>query len=199
MVMDPCRSEIIPRDRRAGILNNGAVAMLGLLLLWICTALMPETATATTIYSYIDDQGTPVLTDNFERIPERYRAKVQVTEQAGNHASDPSVGGKIEKKIADLASNNMRVFNTFVPNISGLTHYQSQVLTFGGIGAVACLLARLFMRGQVVRFLTLWCLIMLGLTVPALFFTSRDAPLDRIIGQAGEIQEKQQKHLPGTL
>ena len=36
---------------------------------------------------------------------------------------------------------------------------------------------------------------MLGLTVPALFFTSQDAPLDRLSGQAGKIQEKQQEHL----
>jgi hypothetical protein len=54
------------------------------------------------------------------------------------------------------------------------------------------------MRSQAVRFLLLWCLIMVGVTVPALFFTSQDAALDRLTGQAGAIQDKQQKHLQGT-
>ena len=36
---------------------------------------------------------------------------------------------------------------------------------------------------------------MLGLTVPALLFTSQDAALDLLIGKAVKIQEKQQEHL----
>jgi len=36
---------------------------------------------------------------------------------------------------------------------------------------------------------------MLGLTVPVLLFTSQNAPLDLLSGQAGKIQEKQQEHL----
>jgi diacylglycerol kinase len=72
-------------------------------------------------------------------------------------------------------------------------------LSFGGIAAVICLIARTFMRSQAIRFLSLWCLIMLGLIVPALVFTSQDAALDRVTGQAGQIQEKQQSHLKGAL
>jgi len=135
------------------------------------------------------------MTDNFESIPERYRAKVQVTEQAPKSASDHSAAGKLRQKIAGWTHNIGAGLGIPTANISGLTHYQSQVLSYGGIVAVICLLARLLGRSQVIRFLSLWCLIMLGLTVPVLLFTSQDAPLDLFRDQAGKIQEKQQEHL----
>jgi hypothetical protein len=194
--MYPFRNEMIPRDQRDRFrLNGSAAAIFGILLLWISSLLLPEIASATTIYSYIDDRGTPVLTDNFESIPERYRAKVQATEQAPTGASDHSAAVRLQQKVAGWVNNTGAGLGIFTPNISGLTHYQSRVLSFGGIVAVICLLARLFVRSQVVRFLSLWCLIMLGLTVPALLFTSQNAPLDLLRGQAEKIQEKQQEHL----
>ena len=187
---------MILKDQQGGCRLHGTAAVIfGLLVLLISSLLLPEIACATTIYSYIDDRGTPVLTDNFESIPERYRAKVQVTEQAPKPASDHSAAIRLQQKIADWANNTGAGLGQFIPNISGLTHYQSQVLSFGIAAAVICLLARLFVRSQVVRFLSLWCLIMMGLIVPALIFTSQDAPLDLLRGQAGKIQEKQQDHL----
>jgi len=196
VVMYPFSNEMIPRDQRDRFRLNGRAAVIfGILLLWISSFLLPEIASATAIYSYIDDRGTPVLTDNFESIPERYRAKVQVTEQAPKDASDHSVAVRLQQKIADWAHNPGAGLGIVTPNISGLTHYQSQVLSFGGIVAVICLLARFFGRNQVVRFLSQWCLIMLGLIVPALLFTSQDAPLDLLTGKAVKIQEKQQEHL----
>ena len=189
-------NEMIPRDQRDRLLLNGSAAViLGVLLLWISSLLLPEIASATAIYSYIDDRGTPVLTDNFESIPERYRAKVQVTEQAPKGTADHSDAVRLQQKIAGWAHNTGARLGILTPNISGLTHYQSQVLSFGAVVAVICLLGRIFVRSQVVRFLSLWCLIMLGLIVPALLFTSQDAPLDLLSGQAGKIQEKQQEHL----
>jgi hypothetical protein len=152
-------------------------------------------AAATTVYSYIDEQGTPVMTDNLNTIPERFRAKVQVTEEAPKGASDHSVAVKVQQQITDLVHNTGIDLNKFVPSLYGFTHFQSKVLSIGGLVAVICLLVRLVGRGQTIRFLSLWCLIMLGLTVPALFFTSQDAPLDRLTGTAGKIQEKQQEHL----
>ena len=198
--MCPFTNEISPRDQRDRFRLNGSTATIyAILLLWISSLLWPGMVSATTIYSYMDDRGTPVLTDNFENIPERYRAKVQVTEQAPKGASDHSAAVRLQETIAGWAHNTGAGLGVPTPNISGLTHYQSQVLSFGGIVAVICLLARIFLRSQVARFLSLWCLIMLGLTVPALLFTSQDAPLDRLTGQAGQIQEKQQKHLQGAL
>jgi len=169
--------------------------MVGMLLLLISSVLVPEIASASTSYSYIDDQGTPVLTDNFDSIPERYRAKVQTTEQAPKGASNHSTTVRLQEKIAGWAPNAGGGLGKYAPNISGLTHYQSQVLSVGGIALVICLLARYFARNQAIRFLSQWCLIMLVLIVPALVLTSQDAPLDLLTGQAGKIQEKQQEHL----
>lgn len=181
--------------RRSVLLMSGTATMLGVLILWISSLLLPEIASATTIYSYIDERGTPVLTDNFESIPERYRAKVRVTEQTPQSTSEHSAAIKLQQKMADWAHRTDGMLGSFAPSISGLTPYQSRLLSFGGLVAVICLFARLLGRGQAIRFLSLWGLIMLGLTVPALFFTSQDAPLDRLSGQAGKIQEKQQEHL----
>jgi hypothetical protein len=198
-MMDSFKSEMVPKNlRRRVLIQSGTVATFGLFLLWIGSLLFTGTASATTIYSYIDDRGTPVLTDNFESIPERYRAKVRVTEQVSKAAPDHSVAIRVQEKIADLTHSTSAGFGKFTPSISGLTPYQSKVLTFGGIAAVVCLLVRLLMRSQVTQFLSLWCLIMLGLTVPALFLTSQDAPLDRLSGQADKIQEKQLEHLQRT-
>ncbi len=195
--MNSLRNETIPRCLQGSVLllYGGGVAILGILLFWISSLLLPEVVFASTVYSYIDEQGTPVLTDNFESIPERYRAKVRVTEQTPKSPSEHSAAVQLQQKMADLAHNADGMFGSFAPSISGLTHYQSRVLSFGGLVAAICLLARLFGRGQAIRFFSLWGLIMLGLTVPALFFTSQDGPLDRLSGQAGKIQEKQQEHL----
>lgn len=196
MGMDSLRNETSPRSRQGRVLfNGGAVAILGILLLWASSLLVPEAAFATTIYSYVDDQGTPVITDNFENVPERYRAKVRVTEEASKSTSDHSVAVKLQQQITGWTHNIGTGFGQFIPTMYGLTHYQSKILSFGGMAVVICLLARLLGRGQVVRFLSLWFLIMLGLSVPALFFTSQDAPMDRLTGQAESIQEKQQNHL----
>ncbi len=196
MVMYAFRHEMIPGDQRGRFrLNGSASVIVGVLLLWISSPLLPEIASATTIYSYIDDRGTQVMTNNFESIPERYRAKMQVTELAPTGSSDHSAAVNLHQKIAGLAHNTGAGLGKFTPNIPWLTHYQSQVLSFSGIVAVICLLARVFSRSQVARFLALWCLIMMGLTVPVLLYTSQDAPMDLLIGQAGKIQEKQQEHL----
>jgi hypothetical protein len=184
------------RDRRRWcVCNGGVTAILGVFLFWIASLVSPGSAAATTIYSYIDERGTPVLTDNFENIPERYRAKVRVTEQAPKSPSDHSAAVKLQQKMTDLVQSTDGRISNLAPSISGVTQYQSNILTYGGIVAVVCLLARLLIRSQVAQFLSLWCLIMLGLVVPALFFTSQDGPLDRLSGQAGKIQEKQQEHL----
>ena len=194
--MDSFKHAMTLGNRRRGVLfMSGTAIMLGVLILWISSLLLPEIASATTIYSYIDERGTPVLTDNFESIPERYRAKVRVTEQTPQGTSEHSAAIKLQQKMADWAHGTDGMLGSFAPSISGLTPYQSRLLSFGGLVAVTCLLARLLGRGQAIRFLSLWGLIMLGLTVPTLFFTSQDAPLDRLSGQAGKLQEKQQEHL----
>ena len=72
--------------------NNQRRWILAIWLLAVTVSLVMPLASiealATTIYSYIDDQGTPVITDNFKTIPERYRARVRTTEQATDCSSN---------------------------------------------------------------------------------------------------------------
>ena len=192
MVMDALKQALTLRGWGRCVPVMSCLSVIaGILVLWISSLLSPNIASATTMYSYIDERGTPVLSDNFEGIPERYRAKVQVTEQTSAGPSEHSTAVKLQQKMTDLARSSDGMLGSFAPSIAGVTPYQSRVLSFGGLVAVTCLLARLFVKGQTIQFLSLWVLIMVGLTVPALFFTSQDAPLDRLSGQAGKIQEKQ--------
>ena len=135
------------------------------------------------------------MTDNYETIPERYRAKVQATEHAPQVATNHSMAARLQQSVSDWAQIARAQFDAFTPSISGLTPYQSHVFSVGGLIGVMCLLARLFVRSQVVHFLSLWCLIMLGLTVPALLFTSQDSALDLFTGRKVKVQEKQQDRL----
>ena len=196
MEMRPSSHDTIPRDQRSPLLLNGsAVVIVGIFLLWISSLLLPEFASATIIYSYIDERGTAVMTDNYETIPERYRAKVQATEHAPQVATNHSTAVRLQQSVFDWAQVARAQLRTFAPSISGLTPYQSQVLTVGGLVGVMCLLARLFARSQAIRFLSLWCLVMLGLTVPVLLFTSQDSALDLFTGRAVKAQEQQQDRL----
>jgi hypothetical protein len=104
--MYPFRNEMIPRDQGDRFrLNGSAAAIFLILLLWITSSLLPGIASATTIYSYIDVRGIPVLTNNFESIPERYRAKVRVTEQVPKGASDHSAAVTLQQKIIGFFSS----------------------------------------------------------------------------------------------
>lgn len=188
--------DTIPRDQRSPFLLHGSAAVLvGVFLLWISSLLLPESVSATIIYSYIDERGTAVMTDNYETIPERYRAKVQATDHAPLVATNHSTAVRLQQSVSDWAQVARAQLGTFAPSISGLSSYQSQVLTVGGLVGVMCLLARLFARSQAIRFLSLWCLVMLGLTVPILLFTSQDSALDLFTGRAVKAQEQQQDRL----
>ncbi len=54
------------------------------LVMWFCVVLgqgLSVEAWATTMYSYIDEQGNLVYTDTLETVPQKYRAKVKAREQ----------------------------------------------------------------------------------------------------------------------
>ena len=50
-------------------------------LLAIFGGLITSGAEAKSLYSYTDDKGTRIITDNYQKIPDAYRAKVIVVEQ----------------------------------------------------------------------------------------------------------------------
>jgi hypothetical protein len=161
---------------------------------WLLPGIFQE-ADATTIYSYVDEQGTPVMTDNYNTIPERYRSKVKVSESSPSSRSTGSPLANFHSSVTHLTKDLSKGMKGMVPDIPGMTSYQSQILTYAGLIALVCLFTMHLSRGQVMRFLALWLLIVLGLATPVLLYISKDGPADVLRGKAGEIQEKQQDRL----
>ena len=159
---------------------------------------MPLTSTealATTMYSYIDEQGTPVITDNLNTIPERYRARVKTTEQISTAPQGTSTAGTIHARVTNWGRQLTDMASGAVPNISGLTPSQSQILTYAGLMAIVSSVAMYMSKGQGIRLLALWCLIMLGLGTPVLMYVSQDGPMDVIQKQAAQNEKKHQDRL----
>lgn len=165
-----------------------------LLAVWGCLVipLASIDALATTIYSYIDEQGTPVMTDNFNTIPERYRARVKTTEQIPTAPQRTSTAVAIHEGVSNLGSQLRDMVSGAAPNISGLSPSQSQILTYAGFAAIVLLVAMNVIKGQFVRLLALWCLIMLGLATPILMYVSKDGPMDAMKSKVSQIEKQQQ-------
>jgi hypothetical protein len=149
-------------------------------------------APATTMYSYIDEQGTAVITDNLNTIPERYRAKVQTIEQKPKTSQETSTAGAIHERITNWGRELNDMASAAVPNISGLSPSQSQILTYAGVAAIILLVAMTVSKGQMIRLLALWCLIMLGLATPVLMYVSKDGPMDVMKHKAAQAEKQRQ-------
>ena len=169
------------------------------LLAMVSGLLMPLTfsteAGATTMYSYIDDQGTPVITDNFNTIPERYRAKVKTTEQTSSVPQGASTAGAIHERVTSWQKRVTDMASRAVPNISGLSGSQSKILTYAGVAAMVLFITMYMSNGQSIRLLALWFLIMLGLGTPVLLYVSKDGPMDVIQKQTTQTEKKHQERL----
>ena len=153
---------------------------------------MQEIVTAKSLYSYMDDTGTNVITDNFDRIPPQYRARAVKFEQEaddgnGRLTGPKGVGGLLQRVESSIGNATI--------NVPGLSPYQSHVLTVAGGLTLLCLGLRSVTGSQVLRFLSLWGLVMLGLVTPVFVYFSQDAPLDILRGNASQLQGKQQEHL----
>jgi len=171
------------------------LCLLGVLLFgWLLPGSLQE-AGATTIYSYVDEQGTPVMTDNYNTIPERYRSKVKITDTSPSSPSTGSPMANLHTSVTHVTNDILKGMKGLVPDIPGMTSNQSQLLTYAGLIALICLMAMYLSRSQVTRLLALWCLLLLGLATPVLLYVSKDGPIDILRGKAAEIQEKQQDRL----
>ncbi len=165
-----------------------------LLAAWGCL-IMPLAsieASAATIYSYIDEQGTPVMTDNFNTIPERYRAKVKTTEQVAAAPQRTSTAGTIHEQVSNFGGQLRGMVSGAAPNISGLSSSQSEILTYAGLAAIVLLVAMNVSKGPFIRLLALGCLIMLGLGTPILMYVSNDGPIDVMKNKASQVEKKHQ-------
>ena len=155
----------------------------------------PMETSATTMYSYIDEQGTPVITDNFDTIPERYRAKVKTTDLTATAPQKTSTGGAIHDRVTNWGRQLRDMAIGVAPNISGLSRTQSQILTYAGLAAVVLLIAMNLSKGQMIRLLATWCLLMLAIGTPVLLYISDDGPADVMKSKAAAIQGKQEERL----
>ena len=165
------------------------------LLAFTVSLVMPlasSEALATTMYSYIDEQGTPVITDNINTIPERYRARVKTTEQI---STVPQTAGTIQERLLNLGSQLRGMVSGAAPNISGLSPSQSEILTYACLAAIVLLVFMYMSKGQMVRLLALWCLIMLGLATPVLMYVSKDGPMDVMKYKASQVEKQHQNRV----
>jgi hypothetical protein len=168
-----------------------------LLAVWGCLVMPLSSieASATAIYSYIDEQGTPVMTDNFNTIPEKYRAKVKTTEQIMTAPQSTSIAGIIHERISNFGGQLRDMASGAAPSISGLSPSQSEILTYAGLAAIVLLVAMNVIKGPFIRLLALGCLIMLGLGTPVLMYVSSDGPMEVMKNKASQVEKKHQDRI----
>lgn len=168
---------------------------IGVVLLIGTSLMMPYAAAAETIYSYINEQGTPVLTDNYESIPERYRAKVKTTERSVSPSAQTAPLGAIQHTVTSWAKNMTGAIGGFAPEISGLSPAQSKILTTAGVVALICVIAMYMSQNQAIKFLSLWTLILAGIVTPVLMYTAQDGGANAMKAKFTDAAKKQQDRL----
>jgi hypothetical protein len=186
--------------------KQGHYQRRGILVMWLLAIgsgfVIPPAfsieALATTMYSYIDEKGTPVITDNLNTIPERYRAKVKTTDLTPTAPQRTSTAGAIHDSITNWERQLRDIVISAAPNIPGLSRSQSQILTYAGLAAIVLLIAMNLSKGQMVRLLATWCLIMLAIGTPVLLYISDDGPAEVMKSKAAAIQGKQEERLKQT-
>ena len=132
------------------------------------------------------------MTDNFNTIPEQYRARVKTTELIPTTPQRTSPAGTIHERVSSVGRQLRDMVSGGAPNISGLSPSQSGILTYAGLAAVVLLVAMNVMKGQFIRLLALGCLIMLGLATPVLMYVSDDGPMDVMKNKASQVEKKYQ-------
>jgi hypothetical protein len=148
-------------------------------------------ARATTVYSYIDDQGNPVFTDRPETIPERYRAKVKTHERpdAEKQSTSASVKEKVVEKVKGLGAT----LPSLSLNLKNLGSSQSDILTSAGIAAMVLICVMYFCKkSPMIRLLALGLLFVLAIGTPVLMYTSNGGAMDVMKKKAtatGQAQE----------
>lgn len=175
--------------------QKGLLLGMGVVLLLVTGLMMPHLVVAETMYSYIDEHGTPVLTDNYNNIPERYRAKVKTIEQSVRQPSQTASFGAIQHMVTSWAKNISAPIGGFAPEISGLSPAQSKILTTAGLVALICVIAMYLIRNQAVKFITLWTLILTGIVTPVLMYTAQGGASDVMKAKATDAVKKQQDRL----
>ncbi len=192
----------------------GWIMLVGLLLPGIDP--YPFQAQATTIYSYIDEQGNPRFSDSMENIPEKYRAKVKTHEQTTPQERPPSALDSVRSMVSPTAITSFKQkiaellqgFGIALPSASTKTasvpstasspdmnSSQSQIVNYAGAAAVVLLLLMYLSKSQLMRLLALCLLVTLGVATPILLYVSDDGPMTSMKGRATAVGQAQQDRL----
>lgn len=175
--------------------QKGLLLGMGAVLLLVTGLMMPHVVAAEMMYSYIDEHGTPVLTNNYDSIPERYRAKVKSTERSVSPPAQTAPLGAIQQTVTSWVKNMTPTIGGFAPEISGLSPAQSKILTTAGLVALICVIAMYLIRNQAIKFITLWTLILTGIVTPVLMYTAQGGASDVMKAKAADAVKKQQDRL----
>ncbi|MBM4127335.1 MAG: hypothetical protein FJ247_08325 [Nitrospira sp.] len=155
---------------------------------------------ATTVYSYIDDQGNPVLTDRPETIPERYRAKVKTHDRSDADKTPASTVVTVKEKFAEKVKGLGATIPAMKVNLNTLGSSQSDMLSTAGIAAAVLLCVMYFSKNSpMIRLLALGLLIVLAIGTPVLIYTSDGGPMDVMKQKttaAGQAQQDRLQHVP---
>ena len=158
---------------------------------------------ATTIYSYIDDQGNPVFTDTPETIPEKYRAKVKTHEQPDSvsrsaSSTSPTVLQSVKQTVNERVKNYGVTLPSLHMDLDGLSPNQSKILTYAGAAAVFLLLVMYISKSQLVRMLGFCLLVVVGIGAPLLMYVDDSGPMGTLKKQAAASGQAQQDRLQRT-
>lgn len=170
-----------------------------ILLMCLCAVLGHGTVAdiwATTIYSYIDDQGNPVFTDSPETIPEKYRAKVKRHEQPDSGTKATSKLQSVQEKLQGQAKSLGWTMPSFQSQMKNLSMGEAPILNYAGIAAIVLLVIIYFSKNSpMIRLLALGLLIVLGIGTPVLMYTSDGGPMDVLKKKAAASGHAQQDRL----
>jgi len=137
------------------------------------------------LYSYADEKGTRIITDDYNKIPPSYRAKVTTVEQEAD-----GYVGDIER-VGELVG----AAKGFVVSVPGMSLQQSKIITYASLFGLLCLVAMNLSRSEAIRALALWCLVLIGICAPVLVYIADDGAAAVMKNKAAEIQQKQQDRL----
>jgi hypothetical protein len=155
---------------------------------------------ATTIYSYMDEQGNLVYTDTMATIPEKYRAKVKTHERTDPVSQPQTKLQSLQQKVKDQAKNLGWHMPSPKTETGTIGASQSQILNYVGIAAIVLLLVMYMSKNSpMIRLLALGLLIVLGIGTPVLLYTSESGPMDTLTKQAttsGQAQYDRLKQVP---
>jgi len=157
------------------------VALLVILTNWISWSGVD----AKPLYSYADEKGTRIITDDYNKIPPSYRAKVTTVEQEAD-----GYVAEIER-VGELVGSA----KGFFVQVPGMSLQQSKIITYASLFGMLCLVALNLSRSEAIRALALWCLVLIGICAPVLVYIADDGAAAVMKNKAAEIQQKQQDRL----